>query len=209
MPADIARIRYVTRNLQSLQGLWLVPAAVPCFAFLALAPHLDADRGVRTGQMLAYFIAVMFLQQWSGYRLREYYARRFGKVTDEDYAERSFVWLVLFGIGFLADMLRFQTGGRSVLFLVAAALGLWRSARGWPWRAHQLALTVVAAGAFIALPLPGPTGDPGRFLVVANVLLLGTAIVCALLDHRLLVTTLRPRSRDTNFEAVEESELAR
>jgi hypothetical protein len=192
---DIARIRYVTRHYASLRGLWLVAACVPCFGLLALAPFLDTDRGVRILQMLIFWVAVIFFQQWSMFRVRDYYASRFGKVTDDDYAERSLPWLALFGVAFVADFLRFQNGGRSGVFLVVAALGLWRSARGWPWRAHQLGLAVVAAGAFIALHLPGPGGNVDRFIVLASLLLCGTAIVCALLDHRLLVRTLRPAGR--------------
>ena len=191
---DLARIRYVTRHYVSLQGLWWVSWAVPMLISVWATPFIDPHPLVGEIQWAMVWFPSYFLTLWLMHRVGGYYADRFGQLKDANRAERILPWALLFGGASLVDLWRVGRGGTSAVLLVVALLGLWRAARGWPWRAHQLLLGAVAAGCVVTLPLPGPGGDWLPYLLLVSLLLV-TYSVCALLDHRLLVRTLRPHGR--------------
>jgi hypothetical protein len=193
---DLARIRYVSRHFESLQGLRWLAAILAALPMVWLFPLIDSDplSPVTYLQRLGVWAVLLFLLGWAGHRVGAYYADRFGTLLDDNREERMLPWALLFGAAIVADSVQVGVGveGPSAVLLATAALGLWRAARGWPWRAHQLILAAVMVGALVALPLPGPQGDHKQYVQQAMTLWLVTVGVCALLDHRLLVRTLRP-----------------
>lgn len=206
-PPDIARIRYVTRNYASLQGWWLGAWALTTLPMVWAMPFIDPHPLVGQMQWLLVFFPFYFLHLWLGHRVRGYYAERFGRLSDQNQGERVLPWMLLFVGAWLADAWRMGHGGASAILLVVGLLGVWRAARGWPWRAHQLLLAAVGVGGVFALPLPGPRDDWALSIQRAATPLLVALTVCALLDHRLLVRTLRPRARSTDdgFETLDEA----
>jgi hypothetical protein len=190
---DLARIRYVTRHFHNLQGLSFAALCVPVLAWLWFFAYLDDDRAVRSFQAMGLCLAAGFYSLWVSHRVREYYGARFGMLRDAYQLERGLPWVLLFLAAGLADLLRLAGGGPSAVLLMATLLGLWRAARGWPWRAHQLLLAAIAAYGLFVLPLPGGGVNPEIYIRLVLMILFTTAGLCALLDHWLLVRTLAPR----------------
>lgn len=186
---DFARIRYVTRNYRELQGLSLSISYLSptCATFL-----IGSIYGHELEALVLLFLPLMFAESWIRFAARDYYATRFGSTRDEDAWRRALPFVLAAAAAVIFDLARLGEGGRSAAYMVFGIFAVRRVVVGWPWRAHYLLLAAACLAGFIGMPLPTRIEDRNDYAVLVWLTLLAPAILCALLDHWLLVTTLKP-----------------
>jgi hypothetical protein len=202
---DVRRIAFVSERYLELQGLGpaLLGGALVFDAWLWHALG-GAQRAFDAFQVILFANIAAGLAAPS---LQKAYRRTFGDIvaTHTQRARASLpTFLIYLGgmidMGFAMDRPR---GGPSVAAVMMVAVASWIVLRDWRWRAHYLAaIGAGLAGAIVTAavpPAPGPYGhDPARteaFLLAYVLMGLGL-VVSGLLDHHLLMSSLRPARQD-------------
>jgi hypothetical protein len=200
---DIQRIAFVTQRFHELQGL--MPAMFGAGLILAslMAHGMSMSRFYVASPLQALNFANIFCV-FSVIYLPRIYRQTFGEAVGTP--RQKFLGLMpmlLVMIGFMADM--FVEVGKPAPSFAAAALAscsIWIVSRDWRWRIHHL--VPAAAGIIAAIitatvpPLLNRWGvpDPVRseaYLLSLTILGLGM-VTAGLFDHRLLASSLGPRS---------------
>jgi hypothetical protein len=184
-------IRVVVSQFEQMQGLRLVAAGVmlALFSWVESLAHTDPiDREVRG---LAMCIPIVF-SAWARPALRDYYARRFGRVVNGETAwgpELLFLtWI--FAVFVLSSLPR----AMAPLWMAWAAYPAYVTWTGWPYRAQHV--FTAAAGVYVASSHLSLAGLVSESQVFRETWLLAAALIAAgLLDHLVLVRAL-PRSTD-------------
>ena len=200
---NLQQVRYVTSNYHYLQGLRLVPFALFAIAQGALGGDwLDTPDWLHGWIPFAIGLALAFL----GYRMiGTYYDRTFGHVERAPGAgARDNRALAIFFLIYIASaVIDASVRPRvsiSELVLACGILAYW-----WPRRrfaTHYLmgALIVIAVS---LLPLLGITPTMQIFRSGVEMVTIGmVALFIGLLDHLLLVNTLRWRKEATDDQSI-------
>lgn len=192
------RIDFVTRNFDSLKGLYAVPFGLLALLLAAWRSGLITLRG--SGPWGSAAVATALLLSLGATKL--YYDRRIGRAVPRPSDAAYYVELVVLrGIAIWALFVPLATraGGWLSLALPFLVLGLIVS-----WRRDSLRFrphwAVVAALVAVASPLL-PTGLT-LSLALRLTVVGGYFVVCGLLDHWLLVGTLTPIPKDADEPAL-------
>lgn len=191
---DLDRIRFITRHFHELKGL---KEKVP-FGLLLLGTGIGQSLSLKPGLLL--LGAVLWLER----RADLYYSCRFGRV--ERQPKRSTLGIVtrVLALLILVFLLLpigarvFGDGGVLCLFVGSLLSVGWFRSGCQPSRAHDIALgalllDLAVHGIHFGISTPATPS-------IVNYLACGTSLILAgLLDHRLLVRSLKP---------IEESDLA-
>jgi hypothetical protein len=197
---DLKRIRVITAQYHSLQGLRALPFLI--WALLINITEAGEVMGIR-GMGLDYRCllvvpglgVVWALSRWIG----KYYERAFGRVEELPSRHRSLEWLatVLFGIIVLISiwvdgLLRLPVIVTSLVLAAAMVYFWWTSHR---FLTHYLVLAAFLVGLAL-LPLMGVPID-GRWYdhFVSYVLILGVFIVVCVLNHIALLRNVKALSQ--------------
>jgi hypothetical protein len=191
------RIEFVTRNFDSLKGLYAVPFGLLALTLAAARSGLIALRG---GQWESAAIAAALLLSLGGAKL--YYDRRFGRAVPRPSDAAYHVELVVFrgiAISALFVPLATRTGGWLSLAAPFLALALTVAARpsALRFRSHWVVLAALVAATSPLLP-----ADLTLSLALRLALVGGYFLVCGLLDHWLLVRTLAPLPKEADGAAL-------
>jgi hypothetical protein len=186
MHQRLATIRLVTENFRELQGLRLVGLG----AVNALVFSGWLLLGTETSGTLAWLALLACLaQSFLTAGLNRYYESRFGVVEGSAWNTK-----VVFGVGVLAALiLALHRPSFAAVFVPFAVLHLWSVVRDFPHRSYHL---IAAAGAFAAIAIAASADPLGADRSLALALLIHglSVIMPGLLDHRLLVRTMRRRA---------------
>jgi len=191
---SLDRVRLVSQRFTELQGLAV--AAAGLLFVLVFGAYLVAKPG--PGRSIWIALAIAFLLTLpTTHLIRRYYAATLGRVSPRAYR----VPLVLLGVIAVAIGVTDQVLGVPApanALPIAAAGALWIAIRDRPFRLYHLGGCVGALGAF-ALQIAPNTGLASDVALAAGFGLVGLAYVpIGLLDHRLLVSSIR-----THAEAVQ------
>ena len=211
--ADLARIRLVTTRYRELQGLRTVAAVAACVPLFWLQPYIRLLRYMGSAEAVAGLllsVAPAVLITTAHPLLNRYYARRFGSVAPQGSGVNLQMWLwaaVLFASLWL-DSSRLGTGSPSAFLIAAALWSINIAVRDWPWRGHYVVPAVICGAAtwsIAGIPaLQAPDLETyARIPVSVGLVACGAA---AILDHRLLVTTLGARDGDRSELALEHAD---
>lgn len=193
-PVDGARLRFVAKHYNDLQGLRLVPIGL-AFVGFGTAQQIGILPATGEHRWLAFIGVPLILAAvvWSNVLIRGWYERRFGTVEGRIGRSQMTSTAVMLGalIGGRVPLARTQA---EVVFPLVLALGIGCLVRGSAeggFRRHYLA---VAAGAFVltALEVFGfvrPLAS-GIFHMVSGTAVLIIAIGDHLLLRRLLASSL-------------------
>lgn len=205
---DLERVRYVTANYERLQGLKVAPLGL---MLLALAPltllRFDA-LGIAPERQEAFLAVLLFFGGMVGIMVAtgvglvvgHRYERLYGKARRRPLRRRTIVLVVVgivaFEIGYLAYVTLQPPVYPLYLLLGLAGIVFW-----WPerrFRAHYL----LVAAAFVVAGLLSALGVlPGSYVAQFGLLLALAGFSCLLvsvLDHRLLVKTMKPLPEDAD-----------
>jgi hypothetical protein len=194
------RLDFVTRNFDSLKGLYAIPFGLLALLLAALRAGFVTIEG--TGEWGPAAIASALLLSLGATKL--YYDRRFGHAVPHPKDAAYYVQLTLFralGVTALFVPLATRTGGWLSLALpfVLLALGVNLQRHALIFRAHWAVLAALVAVASPLLPAELTLSLALRLTVVG-----GYFVVCGLLDHWLLVRMLKPlleERHDTTTDA--------
>ena len=205
--ADLARIRFVTsryRELQGLRHLAVIPAVLLVFW---LYPNLSPLRDMGpveavVGLLLS--IAPVVAGSAAQPFFDRYYARRFGHVATSALTRRDTLARTALIVGGLTIDSWGAGNPRCTATLVAVALvSLHIVVRDWPWRASYIASVVVCLGMVWIDGAPVSSGDhPILVMRLPLTIAIGTYVVAAYLDHRLLANALPPNPEASEAQAV-------
>ena len=189
---DPRLVHVVARGYRDMQGLVTIADAMFPLLLGAGAFYFRSDTAI-----LSYgvFLVVGFIVSlvWLRRRIQAYYAARFGRA-----AGFALPILVVIGQGLtagpmLTDMHVPLVVRVPVVFLLLGGWPAWNVAHDWPYRWHWIIPAIV--GAAVAFPLSSRPVDGGELAFAACFLATGAALAWAgLMDHLLLVRTLRPAS---------------
>lgn len=186
---DYARIRFVTAHYHDLHGLRWVLWGFVCFAIAA------EDFGTIPKWVMLTLILPVGLTGFIG--TTWYYLKRFGNVMQPP-AKPSMIMSPLFFIALLLLAFALDKAWNVRPFLMPFAFAVWFAASFWlvgpryRWYYLLLALSICAANIALAT-VDFPAASPWLRRGVVNWTLVGGAmIIGGLLDHRLLVRTLKP-----------------
>jgi hypothetical protein len=184
---SLDRVLLVSQRFTELQGL-AVAAAGMLFT-LTFGAYLVARPA--PGRSIWIALAIAFLLSWPlTHLIRRYYATTLGRVSPKAYR------LPLVQLGAMAVTMGVIDQALAVpapanALPIAAAGALWIAIRDWPFRSYHLAGCLVAAAAF-ALQIVPNTGLSSDVALAVGFLMVGLVYVpIGLLDHRLLVSSMR------------------
>jgi hypothetical protein len=186
----LARIRFVTERYPELQGLRDVCLGAGCAVFAWFARG-QSENGVFVTLLLTAGVAC-----WGAVLSDRYYKQRFGRVLIHDRGRAVKVGAsigIAFAVCFQMDRALAGKDLPTLFFAVIAVGNALMLARDWRFRWY-LGLQVLAAGMASALgvQMPIPAWPPTDAYQWKAVMSLGVvAMIVGLLDHRMLVTTLR------------------
>jgi hypothetical protein len=192
------RIDFVTRNFDSLKGLYAVPFGLLALLLAALRSRLLTLDG--SGQWAPAAIATALLLSLGATKL--YYDRRIGRAVPRPSDAAYYVQLTLFrtlAVTALFVPLATRTGGWLSLTLPFLILALSVSLRrnGLRFRPHWVVLA-----ALVAIVSPLLPADLSLSLALRLTLAGGYFCVCGLFDHCLLVRTLKPIPEEADEPAL-------
>ena len=190
-PHDLARIRLVTARYGELRGLINATMAVGLLLGMWSAAAWfglpGGIWGIVPGALLAWLAM---------YALEHRYDEVFGRVRQcapESWYRRLLPFSIAASV--VIDGHFRGSGYPSTLFSLLAAGHAWVAVRDWPTRGYYAiaaGLTGTAAALYSGVADSSASHDVGLFTAL-TLLGVGT-IITGLLDHRLLVTTLKPRA---------------
>ena len=198
---DIDRIAFVTRRFNELKGLSMATTGAILLAGSLILRFLFAST-TEAIEPVYFLNAALCSTTFSWLVFDRRYRATFGR-TESSLSEASFVVSnLLFMVGLTVDML----AQKFVQWPSAAAIALALSSlvvvvRDWRWRLHHivpLVAAVVAAAMTASVPAGAPAfnweGDSlrGSVFLMAYALIGAGMMAAGLLDHALLVQTLRP-----------------
>ena len=192
---QLRRIAFVTRHYADLRG-GVIRAAV---ASLIIAAGLTADVVWRTSAFVLVFAVVVGV---TSLLLGRWMDRRFGRViSGSDYQSRVLaIGVLLFALATRTDHLVRGTGP-SLLFLSAAAFGLWLAIRLWPYGALNLLPSLVAAA--VAIDFAGVDSAEAlrEWERRAYLLTLGAWTLAGLFDLGFLISAMPHRRTRSSEES--------
>jgi hypothetical protein len=191
------RVEFVTRNFDSLKGLYAVPFGLLALLLAAMRSGLIGLQ--RTGDWGAAAVAAGLLVSLRGTKL--YYDRRWGQAIPQPRDAAYYVQVTVFrALGVTALFLPLATHAGGWLSLahpfLLMALGVSLQRHALHFRAHWVVLAALVAVASPLLPADLMLSLALRLTVVG-----GYFVVCGLLDHWLLVRTLKPLREETDGAA--------
>lgn len=208
---DIERIAFVSRRFNELKGLQPAATGAILLAGSVLLRFLFASSSYAIEP--AFFLNAAMVSVNLGWLVFEpRYRATFGR-TQSTLGEAAVVLpMILMMVGLMIDVVAHKAVHPSAHWPSAAAIALALSSfvvlvRDWRWRVHHvipLAAAVVAAIVTFAVPVERPAfsweGDSlrGSVFLLAYALIGAGMIAAGLLDHALLLRTLRPTSVDTS-----------
>ena len=200
---DVERVRYVTRNFEQLQGLRYAPygLAMVLFGFMSFLWFAPSSGffDVRLVDDLV-FAGLLVVAMVLHHQVSVYYGRRFGHVRRRSWGEKTrltFVFWIVIAAVFVLSFFRDWFGQIGLSLLAGAAVAAFVLGDLWVER-HRLTaywafLAVLAVGVCF-LPVFGVF--EGRAFPLVAVSLGGILLLGSLLDHLLLVRTLKPMPRE-------------
>ena len=197
MDQQLKAIRLITERYTELQGLRLAfPGAMLAVTSGALLIAQARQRAVLIAVIITF--TAMLPCQWL---MNRYYTARFGRTVGPPSRVPALWFVVSMALALITTGKPLGSGQLAATFAVAAAGAFWVAVRDWPLRAYHLLGSAAAAfGAsiqFVALNSESlPRAQATAFFV------LGLAyIVAGLLDHRLLISVMRPRDREAGLKS--------
>lgn len=198
MESSLRRLRTITENFESWQGLRLVPLGCACLLMGALDLLIWNPPAWWTFPSTFTFTLVLpfiLLLRWVQGGVERYYRTTFGDVVESQGRKSSltlfnaFPWIWM---GTLADSLLIEEGFRLLVSPVVLAFLMWRHwSNTGRERKHHLVIAVLSGAAALlplVLPLPKDPHAANHFFFVAGLVL----VVVGLLDHLELVRAVRP-----------------
>ncbi len=188
---NLNQIRFVTAHYQDLQGLRWVLWGVICFAVAA------EDAGVISTVMLLSLILPVGVALFFG--VAHYYEKVLGSVVGGEGAKRAantnFIFTaVLISARLLDDILEVRP------MLSPFAFALWFLAVYWflgrPYRTYYVWIAIAISATNVCLALVDfPAGSPWLRTGVVTWSLISVALIASgVLDHDLLMRTLKPKA---------------
>ncbi len=210
---DLARIAFVTRRFEELQGLRSASLGAGLILSVVAWSLLPGEQRMQPYPHLPLAAQMTLLGLTRG--LDGFYARSFGRVPRTPRFDRAYtpsIWLqpgvrvpMLIVMAMLVDVLKDPYLPRlSFAGAILAGYSLWVVVRDWPHRIHHVLGTVAGLTTmiiFASLPVterPTYRLDPETAAGLAlSYSMIGVALLAVgLLDHRLLVTELRGSESD-------------
>lgn len=184
---DYERLRTVTANYEALQGLKLVPMALPV-AYAGIGAFVD---GMNEWAALVGFLLTTAAAFVLAYLAGRWYERRYGVVrpTREQRRRMAIRTTIAIALVLATALLDSWLRLRISLFGITTAgvlLAYWRAYTGLT-RHHVVAAAAIAAASFLGLFIERGAAWGILFLTFA----VAYAVV-GLLDHRTLASTLAP-----------------
>ncbi|MGH9411597.1 MAG: hypothetical protein ACRD1V_19345 [Vicinamibacterales bacterium] len=197
-------IRLLARRYGELQGLrTAADAGVPIILGVGwLCLYGDGDHSERYAVALGLVLVAYLVCYWTRIRrgLRTYYVTRFGRAHSTWFPDSSVAFAGILYPPILADFHAPLAARMSFLLLLLCARPAWVVVRDWPYRVHWLLPALVGAAAAAAYP-SFPTVHHSFEWQATAFTAYGSALVAAgLLDHLLLLRTMK---RPPEIDAVD------
>lgn len=198
MDSSLQRLRTITENFESWQGLRLVPQGFACMVvgmMSLLVWNPPSWWTLSSSVTIALVIPCVLPLVWVRKGIERYYRTTFGDVVESQGRKsnlslsNAFPWIWM---GTIVDGLLIEAGVRFLVSPLVLAFLIWRhwSITGQE-RKHHLAIAALSGVASLlplALPWSKDLHTANHFFLVAGLVL----VVVGLLDHRELVRAVRP-----------------